>query len=154
MRAFFVACALCAGMWLSAGSALAQTVDCTYLTVELPAGWKVIGEPSEDANGVFSAIFGKEDHTASVTLVSSVSGGKSAKELAELLGTLVGAQEAPSALGNRYGFHVFQQEQEGFCSVATSKDRFLMTCQFGDRAAAYPLLDGMKSSDYPELVAR
>ncbi len=148
----FLAVCVCTVFLSIASVAFAAEVDCQYLKVTLPDDWMIVEQPSKDSDGMLTAAFGKKDKSVSVSLAGGPSEGKGAKELAEMLAPSIGAKEQPAEYKGQYGFPVSSSGVDGFCVVAAGKADFLLTCIHGDLGSASPVLDGMKSDAYPELV--
>lgn len=153
MRLFLMLCIACVCVVLTGNAAQSREVDCTYVTVTLPDNWEVVREPGKDDSGLFYVIFGNKEKPTSVILMSGPSDGKPVGEIAALLGDSVGATEEPAVRDNQCGYPV-NNGQEGFCVVTANKERFLMTCFYGDAETAMKVLETIKSDKYPELVPK
>ncbi len=151
MRSFLL---VCTAMLVLALPAQGAEVDCSYFTIDIPADWQTVEAPAEDEDGLFAAVFGNNARTASLSLVSGSSEGKSAKELAALLAPSAGATEEPSENAGQYGFPIASNGINGFCILTAGNGRFLLSCMNGEVPVAARIVATIKSAKYPEIVPK
>ena len=137
---------------LCASHAKAQELACDQLSLVLPEGWEVVGEPVRSGD-ICSFTVGKSDRSVLVATTLGPAKGRDAKAVAQEMARRLSVQDEPQEQQGQYVFTVEINGQPGSCTTAVQGDICNFTCVLGKKPQdAAAVLEGFRSESHPGLL--
>jgi len=137
---------------LCASQAKAQELTCDQLSLTLPEGWEVVGEPMRSGD-ICSFTVGKSDRSVLVATTLGPAKGRDAKAVAQEMAHRLSIPTEPVEREGQYIFAVEINGQPGSCTTAVQDDICSFTCVLGKRPEdAEAVLEGFHSKSHPGLL--